>query len=64
MRQHGVPDFPDPKRAPEGGLSNVDSGYRIIDYRGVLLEPPGHDQHAVPGVQAGGSHLRCPFLVL
>jgi hypothetical protein len=40
MRRHGISDFPDPKRAPAGGPSSVDSGYRITDCRGVLLEFP------------------------
>jgi hypothetical protein len=41
MRQHGVPDFPDPVRAPTTGPSALPPGAnRVADYRGVLLAFP------------------------
>jgi len=41
MRQHGVPDFPDPVRAPTTGPSELPGGGgRITDYRGVQLQFP------------------------
>jgi hypothetical protein len=45
MRQHGVPDFPDPERAAAGSpRAGVPSGHganaAVTDYRGVLLEFP------------------------
>ena len=41
MRQHGVPDFPDPVRAPTTGPSAGPPGAsRVADYRGVLLAFP------------------------
>ena len=64
MRQHGVPDFPDPKRAPEGGLSSVNSGYRIIDYRGVLLELPATINMQSPAYKQAAATCGAPFLVL
>ena len=41
MRHHGVPDFPDPARAPATGPSELPPGAnREADYRGVLLAFP------------------------
>ena len=41
MRRHGVPDFPDPVRAPASGPPNPPAGSdRIADYNGVLLAFP------------------------
>jgi hypothetical protein len=64
MRQHRVPDFPDPKRAPEGGPSLVGSGYREIDYRGVLLELPITINMQSPAYKQAAATCGAPFLVL
>ena len=41
MRRHGVPDFPDPERAPASGPPKPPAGSdRITDYNGVLLAFP------------------------
>ena len=41
MRRHGVPDFPDPEKAPASGPPNPPAGSdRITDYNGVLLAFP------------------------
>jgi hypothetical protein len=64
MRQHGVPDFPDPKRAPEGGPSLASSGYREIDYRGVLLELPFTINMQSPAYKQAAATCSAPFLVL
>ncbi|MGA2929194.1 MAG: hypothetical protein ABSG43_25025 [Solirubrobacteraceae bacterium] len=41
MRHHGIPDFPDPVRAPTTGPSGLPPGAnREADYRGVLLAFP------------------------
>ena len=41
IRQHGVPDFPDPERAPASGPPNPPAGSdKITDYNGVLLAFP------------------------
>lgn len=55
MRQHGVPDFPDPVRAPATGPSGLPGGGgRITDYRGVQLQFPD----TLAGVRAGGDCVR------
>jgi hypothetical protein len=64
MRQHGISDFPDPKRAPAGGLSSVDSGYRITDYRGVLLEFPATINMQSPAYKQAAATCGASFLVL
>jgi hypothetical protein len=41
MRAHGISEFPDPKRAPAGGLPPVPPGIaEVTDYDGALLEFP------------------------
>jgi hypothetical protein len=41
MRAHGISDFPDPRRAPRGGLPAPPAGVtEVTDYDGVLLEFP------------------------
>jgi hypothetical protein len=66
MRQHGVTDFPDPERAPKGGLSavRVRSGVRgVSDYRGVLLAFPFAINMQSPGYKHAASACRASFLV-
>ena len=70
MRQHRVPDFPDPRKAPPSGLPSPSqaspSKYsRIADYRGVLLEfPAALDTYSPAFEQAlaacGGAFLNQP----
>lgn len=64
MRQHGISDFPDPKRAPADGPSSVDSGYRITDYRGVLLEFPATITMQAPAYKQAAATCGASFLVL
>lgn len=66
MRQHGISDFPDPKRAPQGGLSGVGvgSGDRgITDYRGVLLAFPFTINMQSPAYKQAASACGASFLV-
>ena len=64
MRQHGVPDFPDPVRAPTTGPSGLPGGGGLItDYRGVQLQFPATlDIHSPAFDQAatscGGGFLK------
>jgi hypothetical protein len=66
MRQHGVSDFPDPERAPKGGLAavHVRSGDRgISDYRGVLLAFPFAINMQSPAYKHAASACGASFLV-
>jgi hypothetical protein len=64
MRRHGVPDFPDPVRAPTTGPSGLPGGGGLItDYRGVQLQfPTTLDLHSPAFQQAatacGGGFLK------
>ena len=52
MRQHGVPNFPDPVRAPKTGPSELPPGAnRVADYRGVLLAFPATLDTSSPAFQ-------------
>jgi len=64
MRQHRISDFPDPKRAPEGGPPLVGSGYREIDYRGVLLELPFTINMQSPAYKQAAATCGASFLAL
>lgn len=70
MRQHRVPDFPDPKRDPWNGLPSPSNASpnkysRIADYRGVLLEFPATLNTYSPAFEqalkvCGGAFLNQP----
>jgi hypothetical protein len=59
MRQHGVPDFPDPVRAPTTGPSGLPGGGgRITDYRGVQLQFPATFDTSSPAFEQAATRVR------
>jgi len=63
MRQHGVPDFPDPVRAPATGPSGLPGGGgRIIDYRGVQLQFPATLDTSSPAFEQAATECGGGFL--
>jgi hypothetical protein len=63
MRQHGVPDFPDPVRAPTTGPSGLPGGGgRITDYRGVQLQFPATLDTSSPAFEQAATACGGGFL--
>jgi hypothetical protein len=63
MRRHGIPDFPDPERAPSSSLPRPKPGYdRITDYRGWLLSFPATINMQSPAYTHAAAICRAQFL--
>jgi len=67
MRQHGVPDFPDPKRAPTGNdglppLGKPGTYGRITNFQGWLLEFPAAINMQSPTYVHASAACRAQFL--
>ena len=66
MRQHGIPDFPDPTRAPANGSLSSIARHRgidmITDYQGWLLEFPATINRQSPAYTRALTTCHASFL--